>query len=496
MSTADVCLICEGTYPYLPGGVSTWIHDLLESQDGFTFQIVSLLADRTPRRLRFNLPGNVVGVSHVYLQDLEPGRRAGTHLRETLSQLEPHLLDIQRGHATLRQLAQMLRLLSSYQTSYGRRAFLNSEAAFHVLVGMYEKLVPGGSFLNYFWTWRSLMSGLFGTLPGPLPPAKVYHAISTGYAGLLAARARLQTGRPAMVTEHGIYTNERRIELTLADWLHKGGSTGLAESGERDLASIWYSSFKSYASICYDACERIITLCGSNQEQQRLEGADPARMSVIPNGIDLERFADLAPTERSRPTIALIGRVVPIKDIKTYVHACFHLRRRFPDLLALVLGGTDEDPGYFDECSALVEHLGLGTSFEFRGQVRIEEYLSQVDLVVLTSLSEVQPLTVLEAGAAAVPMVATNVGACREMILGSTDEMPRLGDGGAITPVASPVAMAEAIGRLLENAELRREAGRALRKRVQTYYSRPQMVSAYQDIYGELRQAPLSRPLS
>lgn len=498
MSTevADVCLICEGTYPYVPGGVSTWIHDLLQSQDGLTFQVVSLLATRTPQRQRFSMPDNVIGISHVYLQELDAGKNAKIDLLKTLSGLQPHLLDIQRGNATLQQFAQLLSLLLPYQASLGRRALLNSEAAFKVLVDMYERLLPGGSFLNYFWTWRSLMSGLFATVLASLPKARIYHATSTGYAGLLIARAHLQTGRPAMLTEHGIYTNERRVELTLADWLHQDGPRGFTASAERDLASIWLSSFKSYASICYDACERVITLCGANQELQKREGANPNRMSVIPNGIDLQRFADLSAKKSSRPTIALIGRVVPIKDVKTYIHACSHLRQRIPDLLALVLGGTDEDPAYFEECSALVQHLDMGRSFEFRGQVSTDKYLPQLDLVVLTSLSEVQPLTILEAGAAAVPVVATDVGACREMILGMIDEVPRLGDGGVVTPVASPLATAEAIARLLENAELRREHGKALQNRVQTYYSRQRMVSAYRAIYDELRQSPNTHALA
>lgn len=486
--TVDVCLICEGTYPYVAGGVSTWIHDLILGQPDLTFHIVSLLADRTPQQARFRPPANVAAVSHVYLQDLDAGRRVTNDLKKTLSRLEPNLLSIQTGNARLRELKELLNLLSPYQASSGRRALLNSEAAFELLVDMYNTLVPSDSFLNYFWTWRSLMSGLFAALLTPLPRAKVYHATSTGYAGLLAARARLEKGRPAIVTEHGIYTNERRIELTLADWLHNDGARGLVETEERDLASIWYSSFKSYASFCYDACEHIITLCNSNQELQRREGAEPDRMMVIPNGIDLQRFRNCGVAKHERPTIALIGRVVPIKDVKTYINACFHLRQSVPELLAQVLGGTSEDPGYFDECIALAKHLGLQDCVEFRGQVSIQEYLPRVDLVVLTSLSEVQPLTILEAGAAAVPVVATDVGACREMLLGSPDERPHLGDGGIITPVAAPIATAEAIGRLLGDAKMRRALGNNLRNRVQTYYSRQRMLAAYRNIYDDLRQ--------
>jgi glycosyltransferase involved in cell wall biosynthesis len=467
---------------------------MLRGEDQFTFHIVALVAERAPQIRHYTPPENVVGISHVYLQNLDPGRPARSDVCETLKILEPYFVGVQKGTASSREFAHILRLILPYGKRYGRSAFLDSEAAFRLLIRMYERLLPGGSFLNYFWSWRSLMSGFYATLLAPLPPAKVYHAVSTGYAGVFAARARQQTGRPALVTEHGVYTNERRIELTLADWLHQGGSTGLGALEERDLADIWYATFKSYAAICYAACEHIITLCRSNQELQRRDGADPQRMSVIPNGIDVERFSRLGAAQRSRPTIALIGRVVPIKDIKTYLHACYHLCKRFPDLLALVLGGTDEDPAYFEECAALAGHLELWDNFEFRGQVRIDEYFPHLDVVVLTSLSEVQPLTILEAGAAAIPIVASDVGACREMVLGPSDEVPHLGEGGAITPIASPVATAEAVGRLLADPELRRKMGCALQTRVNTYYARPQMIASYKDIYDDLRRSD-DRPL-
>ena len=79
--------------------------------------------------------------------------------------------------------------------------------------------MPHESFLHFFWAWRALFGGLVATLSFPLPPARVYHTVSTGYAGLLAARAAVETGRPALITEHGIYTNERRIEILQADWI-------------------------------------------------------------------------------------------------------------------------------------------------------------------------------------------------------------------------------------------------------------------------------------
>jgi polysaccharide biosynthesis protein PelF len=358
--------------------------------------------------------------------------------------------------------------------------------------GMYQGRMPYGSFLHYFWAWRALLGGLFATLEFPLPEAKVYHTISTGYAGLLAARAAAETGRPTIMTEHGIYTNERRIELLMADWVADTIDKGHALDDPRlDLRDMWVHAFEAYARTCYDACDQVITLYEDNQKVQKLLGADPKRCRVIANGIDVERFAAVTPAgDDDRPTMALIGRVVPIKDVKAYITAAHLLRERVPNLRAYILGPLDEDPDYTTECQQLVADLGMGDCVTFTGAVNIVEYLSRIHVVVLTSLSESQPLTILEAGAAGIPFVATNVGSCREIIEGRSDEKPPLGPGGLITPVVDPSAIAAAVGRLLDDPAMRRSYGETLRKRVRANYTSERAARAYTDLYNDLRSRP------
>ncbi len=108
--------------------------------------------------------------------------------------------------------------------------------------------------------------------------------------------------------------------------------------------------------------------------------------------------------------------------------------------------------------------------------------------MVLTSLSESQPLVVLEAGAAGIPFVATNVGSCREIIEGRPDEEPRLGAGGFVTDLVAPEQLAAAIAGLLGDEAKRRRMGETLRQRVRTYYRSEQAVSAYERLYGRLME--------
>ena len=485
--TADVCLVIEGAYPYVPGGVSGWVHDLIRAHGDMSFHIVSLVTDDKPRRLRYELPENVVDLQHVSLQDLRPGARRVSGATALFERLEAPLKAIQKDGG-LEQLGEIIGILAEHEGVLGSRVLLDSEAAFACLERMYEETMPSGSFLHYFWTWRSLFGGLFATLVAPLPRTRVYHGASTGYAGLLLARAKLQTGRPVMVTEHGIYTNERRIEILMADWLFDQTESGLSiKRRHRDLRDLWVHIFQQYALLCYQACDHIITLYEGNQRLQLQTGAPADRLRIIPNGIDYPRYAAVErETGKRRPTVGLIGRVAPIKDIKTFLSAIGLLREDVPDLRALIIGPTDEDDDYYEECRALTTHLGLDDVVEYTGCVDIRTYLGGIDILVLTSISEAQPLVILEAGAAGVPVVATDVGSCRELIEGRSDESPPLGPGGAVTSVAAPQEIAGRLHELLADDAHREACGRTLRRRVHASYNKTDIDRIYGELYWNL----------
>ena len=177
-------------------------------------------------------------------------------------------------------------------------------------------------------------------MTAPLPRAAVYHTIRPAMPDCSPPAPSWKPGRPTILTEQGIYTNERRIEIMMADWLFDGIDRGLGLKRQgRDLRDLWIDTFISYARACYDACDQIITLYGGNQVLQSRLGAPAERMRIIPNGIDYDRFSALPRiTQERRPTVALIGRVVPIKDVKTYIQACALLCRDNPEVEALIMG--------------------------------------------------------------------------------------------------------------------------------------------------------------
>jgi glycosyltransferase involved in cell wall biosynthesis len=480
---ADICIILEGTYPYVPGGVSNWTHDLILGMPELNFHLLAIIPPEANLKLRYTLPDNITGITHITLQKLPEGRtripRANQFFQDLESQLEKILSD-----GNLTDLSKILELLNPYKDKLGNHLLLNSKETWEMVVQMYNAQYPASSFLDYFWSWRSLMSGFYSVLLADIPPARMYHAVSTGYAGLLAARAKIETNRPVILTEHGIYTNERRIEISMSDWFHQKSLGWLNLSTmKKDLKDFWIDTFINYSRICYMACDKIVTLFPENQKMQIADGADPKKLEVIPNGVDCLTAPEIIKNSTPRPTIALIGRMVPIKDIKSFILACDILKRKIPDLLALLIGPTDEDEFYFEECRKMIKFLGLQETISFTGRVKLTDYMDKIDVNVLTSISEGQPLVILEMGAVGIPSVATNVGACAELIMGSETESPKLKPGGAIVPLSNPAATAKEIGILLTDKNWHEQCGQAMQKRVHKYYNQPDLIERYRELY-------------
>lgn len=490
MNSADICLFLEGTYPYVSGGVSRWTHDLIRSQPHLTFYLVCILAPDSKPKFYYDLPKNVLGMDHVYLQKLPEGSYFFSHAqkKKLFEAIEVPLLNMQHK-ATLNELTSILHSLNELKGHLGAEVLLNSLEAWNMIQRMYRSTMGETSFLDYFWSWRGLLGGFYSIALANLPKASVYHTLCTGYAGLFLAKAFVESGRPCLTTEHGIYTNERRVEIISADWLADAKAQNLnveRSRFDRDLKDFWIDTFSGYSRLTYEASAKIITLYEGNKELQIEDKADPNKILIIPNGIDYATYSSLEKKENHPPTIALIGRIVPIKDVKNFIYAVSLLADKIPKLRVWILGPTDEDPSYYNECLELVKNNQLESIITFKGKVNIKEYIPEIDLVVLSSISEAQPLSLMEAGAAGIPCVTTNVGACSEFINGNRLERPRLGSAGLISQIANPGSLAENIFNLMTNKKLYNECSQTVKERVKKYYNEKKFHESYRHVYEEL----------
>ena len=481
---ADVCLIAEGCYPYVAGGVSTWIDWLIRSHPDLTFSVLAILPGIPLTEPRYGRPANLIAIDHLYLDDKGKGQRGAwpamtpQWYADTLSAILDHG-DPSAFHALLDKLGPTKRRPTV-------AALLDSPQAWQALSEGYGRM-PQTAFISYFWAWRALAGGLLRTLVSPLPRARIYHSVSTGYAGLVAARAAHDTGRPVIVTEHGIYSNERRVEILMADWINNSIDTGLDFTDERqDVRDFWADAFESFARLAYSAADDVIALYGDNNAFQQALGADSAKLTVVPNGVDVDRFGTLPERVSDRPTLAFIGRITPIKDIQTFIDVAERVASKVADFRAFVIGPMDEDPDYAQSCIDAVNERGLDHIITFTGPVDVRDYMAEIDVLMLTSISEALPLVILEAGAAGVPCIATDVGACREILgcPGSPGQAAVAGVGGMVAPVGDVGALVSAAVHLLNNPIARQRMGAALRSKVRIQYRSDTIAAAYTKLYG------------
>ncbi len=493
----DVALLLEGTYPFVPGGVSSWVHGLVTGMPRLSFGLIFLGGSYERREFRYQLPGNVVFLSEWAVYDFLPHRfaprkPAGPEDRRAAFQaVEQLCLDLHEGHmascdAVFGHLRN--RTLSVPDLAYGPEAW-------KLLHSVYEKVAREISFLDFFWTWRYAYLPILNLFFAELPPARVYHTICTGWAGLLGVLARKTHGVPLILTEHGIYVNERRIEIASAEWVYSRDEDEMAVRRELGyFKTLWNNLFRATSQVCYANCEAIYTLFGGNKDMQVGFGAPEDRITVIRNGVDIdgltpEELPDRGTRAPDRPVrIGFVGRIVPIKDVKTLIRACRKVASELPNVEVLLMGPTEEDPDYFAECQQLVEMLDFEGRLRFLGRVNVREYYPTLDVQVLTSVSEGQPLVILEGYCSGVPVVATRVGACQEMIQGMGVDDQSLGPSGIVTGIGNPDETAGAILEIVTDPERHRQMSEAAVSRVRKFYDYGEMISRYQEIYESYRE--------
>ena len=447
----DIMIVAEGTYPYVSGGVSTWIHRLITGIREFNFGVI-FIGGRPDDygKIKYNLPENLVHLEEHYMFDMKP--RSGPEAHE----LPPEELDyIKQFHQWFKKrepegMPEKLKTLKFYTDEVREEDFLYSKDVWRFIKEQYINYDMESPFVDYFWTVRNMHIPVWrlAEIAHRLPHFSVIHSPSTGYAGFLASLVRHERSAPFLLTEHGIYTRERKIDIMNADWLEDRRFFFQKEHGDVEhLKLIWIGFFESIGRFIYNSADHIISLFDGARQVQIDYGASPSKTAVIPNGIDIDRFAALRrPPHSDVPNVvALVGRVVPIKDIKTFINAMKILTGELQDVEGWVVGPTDEEPDYFEECKRLVDVLGLKTRVLFKGLRDVEEILPQVGITTITSISEGMPLVVLESFGAGIPVVATDVGSCRQLIYGGlNDEDKAIGRAGEITPIANPEALAMA----------------------------------------------------
>lgn len=465
-----ICMIAEGSYPYVAGGVSSWVQQIINAFPNYDFKVVSIMPSKKETvELKYKLPPNVIKLKTIYLDDY-------LNIKHKSLQKNPGLFQNEKE-----QLSKFIRFSREVDWDFivsffsnKRRVgtpidFLQSYNFWEQALGFYNSGYEDEVFNQFFWTLRNMLLPLIYLIQQDVVDADIYHSVSTGYSGILATSLSIKNNKPYLLSEHGIYAREREEELLKAKWV-----TGIYKK-------FWIDFFYSISTASYKHASKITSLFNSNRDIQISLGVDEEKALVTPNGINYKKL-NVEKVEHEGINIGSILRVVPIKDVMTLIRSFSIVKRKTTNVKLYIIGPTEEDPSYYEQCVNLVKLLNLEDDIIFTGRVNIKDYLGIIDILILTSISEGQPLVILEGWSAKIPFVSTDVGSCRDMISGDEFE----GDCGIITKLASPSNTANALLKLIENPELRSTMGSNGRRRVERLYNDEVLIESYRKLYETL----------
>lgn len=464
-----VCIIAEGCYPFVVGGVASWINNLIRMFPDTEFSVVAIAADRSQRgKYVYQLPDNVTEVYELYLNDVDWGRDCKRLKKDEYQALCSLILNRSPQWDSLFDLFERRNL--------SLNALLMGRDFYHAVKEYYDANYTQLLFSDFLWTVRSMYLPLLLTLRMKLPKADLYHCVATGYAGVLGCMAKHYYGGRLLISEHGIYTREREEELIKAKWI------------KQQYKGLWIEHFRKMSVLAYNKADVVTSLFEQARGLQEEMGCPPEKTIVTPNGVQIERLQNIAgktPEDEKYVNIGAVLRVTPIKDVKTMIQAFAFAKEREPRLKLWIMGPCDEDKAYAEECFEMVKSLNVKDVI-FTGSIDIRDYLGRMDATILTSISEGQPLTILEGFAAHLPAIATDVGNCAGLIYGESDDF---GPAGIVVHIMNIEEIAAAMVKLAQNEKLRRQMGENGYRRVCTRYRKENVQKVYWKIYHDLAQS-------
>lgn len=495
-ASLSVCLITEGTYPYYRGGVSTWCDMLVRGLPEIRFVLVSMVADPSACPV-YELPENVVALIPVPLwgtgEVLE--LRRGLALRqiwrskhsappdairrEFLPPFREFLHALWQPEPRPRSTGEALRAMAAYFTRHDYDTTWRSQPVWECFL---RETIPGfahfsreqgipasASLLDATDALRLLYRWLT-ILTVEIPPVDVIHAAASGLCSIPGIVARQNGSAAFLLTEHGVYLRERLLGLT------RGEGSWFNQVLQAQFA-------RRMTEASYRYADQIAPGSNYNHRWELHNGASAERIQTIYNGPDP---VDFTPTNRAKgpdaaPTIVWLGRIDPLKDLETLIRAAAIVREQVPQVRFVLYGKAPQgNEGYYERCVALSEDLGLHETLIFAGYAAsTEAAYNEGDFVVLSSISEGFPYSVVEAMMCGRTVVGTDVGGVREALDGC----------GLVVEPRNPEQLAHACLQLLRDPVQARILGEMARQKALAHFSLQQCNAAYLATYQRLATA-------
>ncbi|MEJ5308287.1 MAG: GT4 family glycosyltransferase PelF [Anaerolineae bacterium] len=488
-----VCLVNEGSYPHYKGGVSTWCDMLVRGLPEIDFVIVSLVADPSAKPV-FELPENVTRLITVPLwgtgevlelqRDLSLAQVVRSKFNAPRKAIETQFVPlfgdfldaIWTDEATPLQLVEILRALAVYFQFYDYDMTMRSQAVWDVFrahsVSGYRQGVgtltpPQPVSLLEVTNMMQIVYRWLTVLAVPIPQVDIVHAAAAGLCSIFGIVASRSPRTAFLLTEHGIYLRERLLALS--------------RSKETHFERAFQARFaQRITEASYASADKIAPGSNYNHRWEIHNGAAPEIIQTIYNGPDPQQFAPSThhkPAD-APPTIVWLGRIDPLKDLETLIRAAAIVCDKRPDARFILYGKPPKgNEWYYQKCLDLRDRLKLQDNVIFAGfAASAAAAYNEGDFVLLSSISEGFPYSVVEAMMCERTVVGTDVGGVSEALEGC----------GLVVEPRNPADMARACLKLIQDPEKTRELGRQAREKALSQFSLQQCNSGYLATYQRL----------
>jgi len=487
----SVLLTTEGTYPYHQGGVSTWCETLVNNLDAVDYVIYSVIMNPFVTQ-KFQLPKNTelvtvplwgteepcehltVPFSQIYLKKKHTGQRQLTeHFVPLISNLIHEIISENKNPIAF---GETLLELYNYFQEWEYKVSFKSETTWNLYKEIVLKAASDkqnklsqpdlhGLIQSLGWVYRFLT-----ILNTPIPETNVTHSSAAAFCGIPCVLSKLKYNTPFLLTEHGVYLREQYLSL--------------AKRGYSSFLNTFLIRFvQSITSLNYAFADQISPVCQYNTRWEKRFGVPADKIKVIYNGVDDSVFTESAKRANEHPTVVMVARVDPIKDILTFIKAAHIVKQEIPNVKFIVYGSVSVQE-YYEECLALKERLELEDTFIFAGHTsHMSAAYQSGDVIALTSISEAFPYSVVEAMMTGKPVVATDVGGIKEA----------LADTGLLVSPRDPEQFAREAIRLLKNPELRYVMGQEARQRALSFFTLDKVLDLHLKSYIQLASKAVER---
>ena len=303
-----------------------------------------------------------------------------------------------------------------------------------------------------------------------LPKVDLVQTSLAWWPSLIAVVAKEEQAVPVVITEHGVAYRE--LMLYFNSLLY-----------DEPSKIFWKMFSKNIVKVIYRSADVIAPVCQANAVWERSLGADPAKIRVVYNGVDTNRFKPMTVQRPSTPTVVSVARIDAFKDTTTLLYAMSYVRKQASNARCFLYGDSNNLP-YSKRCLKVANELGLGDGFVFAGGTKEpENAFNQGDVVVFSSITEGFPFSVIEAMACGKAIVATGVGGVAEALEGC----------GLLVKSRDPRSLADGILQVLSDAEFRHSLEVKALNRAREKFSIGSNVEEYRRIYEELTEPARAR---